>query len=420
MANQSLISVPPNVDEPVVLQRFLARLVEQLDIVLGNRAGPAAQYVEQQQFTEATQTLIDQLAEARRLLELALETVEEVNQAELEDILERLTAIEQKNSEQDDRLDSLETPPRMKFIAAYVSGSSREHGDVVLDNLWTMHANKDTSDPAAPTFAGNTNWVSELPGTPALNTLTVNQTAWITGNEFTWPEGGKALAYRFYCPDVSGNFDYSLWANINGNLQQLIAPFVPTTVGYQEISLSPLLWLPDTTITLYLVTRAVVQPNTFNSLWDVKNKNGSPSAGEAWFQNNGTQIRVHNEDDNGSNQSVNLSSVQEGGTLEFGGSIWTIEEVDVHSSHVRYTVSPSQGRPSENTYILTFSWGSVAALPFVNTVNHFSAYPGIRGLSGLTLDSLTYNNDYYGVDISIDELVFSDDWDVVSYSGDIA
>lgn len=37
MANQTLVQVPPNVGEVEVLKRFLRRLVEELDIVLGNR-----------------------------------------------------------------------------------------------------------------------------------------------------------------------------------------------------------------------------------------------------------------------------------------------------------------------------------------------------------------------------------------------
>ena len=47
MANQSLVSVPPNVENPRVLQRFLTRLVERLDVVLGNRADEG--YVSQEQ-----------------------------------------------------------------------------------------------------------------------------------------------------------------------------------------------------------------------------------------------------------------------------------------------------------------------------------------------------------------------------------
>lgn len=72
MANQSLISVPPNVDDPLVLRRFLARLVEQFDIIVGNRAGPTPVFVEQQQLLDTTNELILQLSEAKEALERAI------------------------------------------------------------------------------------------------------------------------------------------------------------------------------------------------------------------------------------------------------------------------------------------------------------------------------------------------------------
>lgn len=72
MPNQSLISVPPNVDDPIVLQRFLSRLVEQFDIIVGNRAGPTPVFVEQQQLLNATNELIVQLSEAKKALERAI------------------------------------------------------------------------------------------------------------------------------------------------------------------------------------------------------------------------------------------------------------------------------------------------------------------------------------------------------------
>jgi hypothetical protein len=76
MANQSLVAVPPNVEEPVVLQRFLSRLVEQLDVVLGNRAGPKEQYVAQVQLEDTTQELLTRLEEATALLQEAINKTE--------------------------------------------------------------------------------------------------------------------------------------------------------------------------------------------------------------------------------------------------------------------------------------------------------------------------------------------------------
>jgi len=71
MANQSIISLPPDIEDPVVLKRFLARLVEQLDIVFGNKAGPQRQYVDQDQLgKQEDSNLVNLLALSNRIAAL--------------------------------------------------------------------------------------------------------------------------------------------------------------------------------------------------------------------------------------------------------------------------------------------------------------------------------------------------------------
>ena len=71
MANQSIISLPPDIEDPVVLKRFLARLVEQLDIVFGNKAGPQRQYVDQAQLNkQIASNLVNLLALSNRIAAL--------------------------------------------------------------------------------------------------------------------------------------------------------------------------------------------------------------------------------------------------------------------------------------------------------------------------------------------------------------
>jgi len=101
MANQSLVSVPPNVGEPVVLQRFLSRLVEQLDIVLGNRAGPAESYVSQEELLKSAEDVIKELDNARDLLQQIIDQVGELSEEALLDLTKRINAIDAKNVEQD-------------------------------------------------------------------------------------------------------------------------------------------------------------------------------------------------------------------------------------------------------------------------------------------------------------------------------
>lgn len=108
MANFSLISIPPDVEEPVVLRRFLARLVEELDIVLGNRAGPQNQYTDQEQLLDTAKTLTDALDIAKESLEFAITQVEDLSNEVVVELTARLSAIEQLNIEQDNRLDIIE------------------------------------------------------------------------------------------------------------------------------------------------------------------------------------------------------------------------------------------------------------------------------------------------------------------------
>jgi len=60
MPNQTIASVPPNVEEPIVLKRFLLRLIEELDIVLGYRGDSS--YVSQSQLVNTTDPLNTTLA----------------------------------------------------------------------------------------------------------------------------------------------------------------------------------------------------------------------------------------------------------------------------------------------------------------------------------------------------------------------
>ena len=93
MANESLISVPPDLEDPIVLRRFLARLVEQLDIILGNRAGPTKQYTDQEELARVSKELTNALALAVTKLETALTLVNELTE-EASALSDRIAALE--------------------------------------------------------------------------------------------------------------------------------------------------------------------------------------------------------------------------------------------------------------------------------------------------------------------------------------
>ncbi len=94
MANQSFVSVPPNVDDPTVLRRFLSRLVEQVDVAFGNRAGEDTSYVKQEQLLEASDSLEEAVHEAQTSLEALLVQAEDIRESDLKAISAKLDSLQ--------------------------------------------------------------------------------------------------------------------------------------------------------------------------------------------------------------------------------------------------------------------------------------------------------------------------------------
>ena len=105
MANESLISVPPDLEDPIVLRRFLARLVEQLDIVLGNRAGPTKQYADQKELAKVSKELISLIEKAKIALEQSINLTNETQAEITSETDQRLNSVEDINTQQDLVLD---------------------------------------------------------------------------------------------------------------------------------------------------------------------------------------------------------------------------------------------------------------------------------------------------------------------------
>ena len=134
MTNQTIIQVPPNVAEPIVLKRFLLRLVEELDIVLGNRgASTDEQYVAQKELIEASNSLVERSTELREQLEAATQLLADVTRDELDDVDAQLAALDSLTSE-------LLRYTYYRSVMARFSGATTNGpvSDVFSDNVETI------------------------------------------------------------------------------------------------------------------------------------------------------------------------------------------------------------------------------------------------------------------------------------------
>lgn len=128
MANQSIIAVPSNIEDPVILRRFLSKVVEQLDIVVGARASEARVAITQKDVDDAVDSLT-------LTIEALQKEVDKARQGETLDQrqLSNLAVVVADNTE---RLDTLDTEPatdRMKWRGAWLAGQY-EKNDVVKDS----------------------------------------------------------------------------------------------------------------------------------------------------------------------------------------------------------------------------------------------------------------------------------------------
>ena len=312
---------------------------------------------------------------------------------------------------------------RVRWIGKWPGGTA-ERFDQTFKDGWLMIANKRTTEDPKPQ-AGQEGWVTDSFGAPTYVSQTIAEGVWIMGQEYYWEAGAVLNAVKMVFPPNSENFQYSVWIRTNRGefdeaLVQLVAPIAGSVAQSEyEFGVGAQIYPPDTLIEAFLVAQAVTQSNTFNAQWDVKNTNGNPSEGEANFQSNNTEIRIHKTDKDDVDQTANLEAVEVGGTLSFGGSTWTITVVDIRGSHVRYHLTPNQGRPSENTYTLTFTWGSADPIPYLVDQDYWAPFVNVnvRGFEGDKLGTLIYNSNQYGIDLYITEVKMPQDWDLQAFSG---
>ena len=276
----------------------------------------------------------------------------------------------------------------------------------VYDNGWLMIANKTTTERAAPQTSGDPIWASEITGIapPTLVQETSAEAVWVTGQRYQFGVPVDVMGYRFYVPDVTGTYTYEVWAAASaGDVQQLVAPTTPQVAGWQSVPASTLL-PAGVVLDLMVAARTVAQPSTVTATWAVKNENGNPSSTEANFQNNATQIRINTTPKSG--DATGLNTVQPGALMTMAGQSWTVTDVDDRGGHVRFDLTPNQGRPSEDDRTITFSWGATAPIPYMRDVDHFApvVWPEgtlIKGFedSVYSYGDETLNDNAYGIDL---------------------
>lgn len=116
MSNESLCQVPISVDDPAVLKRFLDRLVERLDIVLGYRGDNPA--ISKSQLTSAISDASSSSVSTQTELE-----------AEINDLKEQALGFKEELDNQQSSLDDLKA--EVSKLSAYSITALRDFNDIL-------------------------------------------------------------------------------------------------------------------------------------------------------------------------------------------------------------------------------------------------------------------------------------------------
>ena len=295
--------------------------------------------------------------------------------------------------------------------------------DQVLDDGWLAIANKTTEDRPAPQPQGNPVWLSGLGDTPAWSTPSDTATSVMTGQRVTMDTTRIFTAWRVWFPVADSTVEYSLLFIRDPLGAEIVnvefSGFVASETGWRTVTIQPFFVSNGEVFDVLLITHALTTPTQWGSTWDYKRKNDSGiSDGEIWHHSNGSTMRIAHLDDGDTDRSTDLEALNPGDSVSAGGTEWDILSTTHNADHVVLSVSPTT-RLQENTYTFTFTTYTTAPITYVRIANHYLSNPNVKGFfdNGYDPEQLTLDDDAYGVDVQIQDMVASPDWELQAFTG---
>lgn len=296
------------------------------------------------------------------------------------------------------------------------SAGSYLQDDVVRDGSWTMIANKDTTDRAAPQLIGDPAYIYN----GILTTSSPTAKKVLFGNRYTFQEAGVFSTVRIY---TSIGKHYTLFTVNDPNGMQAVtelADFTAKVDGYTNIAFSPSIVFAGTEVDVMV---AVNEPdpaptvNTFNYNYTTPVNNDAPASGTILHSNDiSTLMNINKVDSDSNDVSAFLEGLSVGDIIEGANVSWSIQAVTDNLTYMSYEVAPGIQDSPEG--VQTFSFKTITPTPisYGSEIDYNLGNANIRGMfivDGSYQDILPDDNQY-GVDILFQLTTASLDWDVVA------
>jgi hypothetical protein len=317
----------------------------------------------------------------------------------------------------------------VRWVQPYATGNAYEKNDMVLDDGWTMIANKDTSERASPQPIGVADWVVD-PDVPGWMEQEPLGTLVVSGNTFTAGIDGYISGYRVYISEIGPETYYRGAIEIKypgGDPQsETSETFQPTSIGWIEIN-SPTRIIPTGTV----ITALLEHENRASSITEVASWNYTSSnqdavvlTGEAHRRLSRTYVDFNKVPATPFVPgTVDLDSVVAGTHITTALSDWTVVGISDLGSYYRYEITGG-GNPVDGLVEFSFIIPSAdVPQPYWENVGYWAANPppsgtgeGFLSLSG---GANTGALNAYGTDVLVQPAAISEDWDVVAASAEL-
>jgi hypothetical protein len=305
---------------------------------------------------------------------------------------------------------------RMEFVTPYVPNATYYPQQTVLVGGWTMAANKVTTDYPAPQSVGAPFQIYE----GAAPTANGSYKQVLSGARFTnTSEPFQLLSYQIYTE--SGQF-YDVYSLTDGGVINSLTSFTAETSGWTKFTIEPLIVGSGNVFELVSITTPPAGvPVEVDAIYNyLTPQNASPVAtGEIMHSRSlATVMQISYTDDIGGDQTALIQNLTIGDTIQAGNVNWTVQTNVDNTTFATVTVSPAINALAG---VQTVTFGTVAPSPitYMEDVDYWltSQFAGqVQGIIAIDApyDSATINDSAYGVNITINNVDLSPDWDIVA------
>jgi hypothetical protein len=320
-------------------------------------------------------------------------------------------------------LNSSSAEDRMRWLNFWEGDyTTYEKNDVVKDGNWTMVANKQTSDKPAPLPIGDSFYIYQGT-TSTVQEIEAKQI--IYGNRYTNNTPLEILAYKVYT--VLGN-TYNIFIvedPLGDKILTQLAVFNASKTGWAEFSISPLV-IKNTVFDIVVVEKEAAPTTSFwEAFYDYSTPsiNSTPDSGEIIHGNRlKDTLRIHKTDHDGNDKSADLLSLGNGDLISGNSVNWNIQSITDDGSYVSIKILPeTQGL--DGVFNFKFENVTPVILQYIEDTDYWATTSyTVQGLfiADGPYENIVANDNAYSLDIKIQKLNLSADWDILAISDDIS